>query len=217
MSVLLITRRRALAGLAPMGFVTLAACAGMESLPHEPEIVHDNKPYRPAEPDGFAPILNAYRAQNGLSPVSVDATLNSIAQTYARHLAEADQMTHELAPYGGLQKRLGDGGYAYSSAAENLGEGYRDQQAAFEGWKRSPAHDRNMKIPEVTSFGIGSGFRKDSRYQAFWCLILGKPRAAGVHREGPYAGVQWGEPVPAKPAAPAQSDTFTINGMKWPF
>lgn len=191
-----VTRRGLL--FASLGATTLlAGCGSLFGPGVAPQVDEEAKmrakrPYRAADPQGFAAIINAYRAQNGLKPWSVDASLNGIATTYARHLADARQMTHDLAPYGGLEKRLKDGGYSYLVAGENLGEGHSDMQDAFDGWRHSPAHDRGMRDPDATVFGIGSAYRPDDRYQAYWCLIFAKPRPAHMPASTQAGPFQWG-------------------------
>lgn len=150
------------------------------------------RPYRAADPQAFAAIINAYRAENGLKPWTVDDRLTAVARAYAQHLADARQMTHELAPYGGLEKRLKDAGYSYLVAGENLGEGHSDIRDAFDGWHHSPPHDRGMRDPDATVFGIGSAYRPDDRYQSYWCLIFAKPRPAHMPEPAIAGPFRWG-------------------------
>ncbi len=192
-----VTSRRSL--LAVSGLLVTGSLAGCSFLPsmQTPESDVEEKmrakrPYKPASPQDFAPIINAYRAQNGLPPWSIDDRLTAIATAYARHLADAGQMTHELQPYGGLEKRLKDAGYSYLVAGENLGEGHTDVQDAFEGWHHSPPHDRGMRDAEATVFGIGSAYRADDRYQAYWCLIFAKPRPPRVGPAPTSGPFEWG-------------------------
>jgi uncharacterized protein YkwD len=150
------------------------------------------RPYQPADPQKFAAIINAYRAENGLHAWTVDDRLTAVAAAYSRHLADAGQMTHALEPYGGLEKRLKTAGYSYLVAGENLGEGHTDNADAFDGWRHSPPHDRGMRDPDATVFGIASAYRADDRYQSYWCLIFAKPRPPrqpGAPTGGPF---QWG-------------------------
>ena len=188
--------RRSLLVLGGIGLgASLAGCSLFPVAPPETDPsakMRAKRPYRPADPQGFAPIINAYRAQNGLAPWRIDDRLTAIAGAYAHHLAEAGQMTHELAPYGGLEKRLKDAGYAYLVAGENLGEGHTDMQDAFDGWHASPPHDRGMRDAEATVFGIASAFRADDRYQSYWCLIFAKPRLATGGPQPSGGPFEWG-------------------------
>ena len=187
--------RRALIALGVAGSV--AACARGPALVEE----IDDVGYVPVDPAKAVRLLNAYRAENGIAPLELDGDLVRIAGDYARHLAEAGRMTHELEPYGGLEKRLKAGGYAYATAGENLGQGYRTIEQTIAGWKRSPPHDRGMKDVDMTRMGIASVENPRKRGDVYWCLIVAKPRPAGAPAgSGPFAASPkthvWGPPIP---------------------
>lgn len=139
----------------------------------------DDVPYVPVDPSRAQKIINAYRAENGSGPLELDHDLVRIAGDYARHLAEAGRMTHALDPYGPLDQRLKSAGYAYATAGENLGQGYRTLEQTILGWKHSPAHDRGMKDAEMTRMGIASAENPRRKGDAYWCLIVAKPRPPG--------------------------------------
>lgn len=187
--------RRAVFALALAGLA--AGCARGPALVEEIADVA----YVPVDPAQAARLLNAYRAANGIAPLELDADLVRIAGDYAHHLAEAGQMTHELEPWGGLEKRLKVGGYAYANAGENLGQGYRTIEQTINGWKHSPPHDRGMKDADMTRMGIASAANPRKRGEIYWCLIVAKPRPIGAQAgTGPFAPsgrTVWGSsPIP---------------------
>ena len=187
--------RRAVVGLGLAGLV--AACA------RGPALIEtvDDVPYVPVDPAKAAKSINAYRVENGAAPLELDADLVRIAGDYARHLAEAGRMTHDLEPYGGLSQRLKAAGYPYATAGENLGQGYRTIEQTILGWKHSPAHDRGMKDADMTRMGIASAENPRKKGDAYWCLIVAKPRPAGTAPgTGPHAAPAkshvWGPQLP---------------------
>jgi len=176
--------RRALLGLSLAGL--LSACGSLGGPSHVEEI--DDVGYVPADPQKGMRLLNAYRAENGIAPLALDPELIRLAGEYAHHLADAGRMTHELEPYGGLEKRLKAGGYAYATAGENLGWGYRTLEQVIAGWKKSPPHDRGMKDVDMTRMGIASAANPRKAGDIYWCLIVAKPRPAGaLAGTGPFA------------------------------
>lgn len=187
--------RRSLVGL---GLVAgLAACARGPAFVEE----IDDTAYVPVDPPHAIRLLNAYRSASGVGSLELDPDLVRIAGDYARHLAEAGRMTHDLEPWGGLERRLKAAGYAYASAGENLGQGYRTIEQTIAGWKKSPPHDRGMKDAEMTRMGIASAENPRRRGDVYWCLIVAKPRPAGAAvGTGPFAprpGTHvWGPPIP---------------------
>jgi uncharacterized protein YkwD len=167
----------------------LAACGVIGDITGPKITIDASRPYRPVEPGKAVATINAYRARSGVGPLSLDGRLTQIAATYARHMADQDKMSHALSPWGPLDKRLKDAGYAYATAGENLGVGYRDLDDAFEGWRRSPAHDRGMKDADMTVMGIASEYRPNTGWKTFWCLMFARPKSAGPAeaRGGPFS------------------------------
>jgi uncharacterized protein YkwD len=170
---------RAALGLSGSGLV-LAGCSSL-SLPDfgggkTITELDDNKPYKPVDPARAAAMINAYRAQNGIAPMQIDPRLNDTAAAYARAMGAADKLSHEIG--GQLRQRLQAAGYVFGMAGENVGVGYRDFDEVFEGWKRSPAHDRGMKDADMTLMGIGSFHDPKTKWKTFWCLQFARPRGA---------------------------------------
>ncbi|MCE1235839.1 MAG: CAP domain-containing protein [Hyphomicrobiales bacterium] len=179
---------------------SLAACA--RSPLHVEEI--DDVAYVPVDPQKALRLINAYRADNGVAPLALDGELTRLAREYAGHLADAGRMTHELEPYGGLEKRLRAGGYAYETAGENLGQGYRTIEQTIAGWKKSPPHDRGLKDADMTRMGIASVENPKKRGDVYWCLMFARPRRDPAsltptptpHRWGPEPTVRlWSLPI----------------------
>lgn len=154
----------------------------------------DDVAYVPVDPKEAARLINAYRADNGVGPLALDSDLARLAADYAGKLAEAGRMSHDLEPWGGLEKRLKGGGYAYETAGENLGQGYRTLAQAIQGWKNSPAHDRGLKDADMTRMGIASAENPKKRGDVYWCLIFARPRRTPV--EAPVSDHRFGAPSP---------------------
>ena len=123
--------------------------------------------------------INAYRAANGLPPLSLDARLDGLSQEMARFIARNDSMNTRRHSARGLSGRLDRGGYASYAGAENLGAGYRTFDEALAGWKGSTDHDKNLLNKHVTRMGIARAQRPDGRYRNFWVLILARPAEDG--------------------------------------
>jgi uncharacterized protein YkwD len=168
------------------GAVSLAGCGmGVDLDSSRTTSIDPSKPYVPVNPSKAAATISAYRARSGIAPLAVDNRLVQISTAYARNMASVDQMSHSLSPWGPLDKRLRDGGYPYRTAGENLGVGYRTFEDAFEGWQRSPAHDRGMKDADMTVMGIGSVYDPKTRWKCFWCLMFARPRDESAPGPGP--------------------------------
>jgi uncharacterized protein YkwD len=122
-----------------------------------------------------AQLISDYRAARGLPPVAVDQRLTRIAADHARLMASTNRVAHVLPGEGSFQQRLATGGFEASLAAENVGGGYKSLAAAFEGWRKSPAHNANMLRAGVSRIGIAVSNAPGSKYTTYWSLILAAP------------------------------------------
>ncbi|QDV33573.1 CAP domain-containing protein [Tautonia plasticadhaerens] len=94
----------------------------------------------PADPYGFAAILNSYRASAGLPPVAYDPNLSAWASQ--NNAAQCSQ---------------GLGHHILSNFFQNCGYNQSTVLDIARSWMTSPAHAQNMLTPSATRFGIAHG------------------------------------------------------------
>ncbi len=107
-------------------------------------------------------LTNAFRAEQKLAPVKINAKLTAVARAYATFLAKSNLFSHTA---DGRQHsdRAKSAGYVYCQVSENLALnldslGFETRQLArdaVEGWKNSPGHRRNLVAPYMTEIGVG--------------------------------------------------------------
>ncbi len=100
--------------------------------------------------------ISAYRRAHGLGDVVLDPALQAVAQRQAEAMARANELSHTVA--GTLPQRLAESTAARSAAVENVSAGYTTFASAFEGWRRSPAHDANLLFAPRAADGDRGGF-----------------------------------------------------------
>lgn len=104
--------------------------------------------------------VNALRLQMGVQPVQPDAALEGVAQAWAERLARENFFSH-VAPDGStLKQRLGDAGYKFLAAGENLGLSSGPLAAHF-GIEHSPGHRNNLLEAGHRRVGFGLAHRAD--------------------------------------------------------
>lgn len=131
---------------------------------------------------------NAFRAQNGLAPLTLNGQLNNSAQSKAQHMVDNNYWAHN-APDGTTPWYFFDqAGYNYSKAGENLAYGFNTSQDTVNGWIGSPGHRANM-LGEYND--VGFGFVDGANYQ-------GGPNTVVVAHYG-------ATPAPPAPAPVAQA------------
>ncbi|MBB5755273.1 CAP domain-containing protein [Prosthecomicrobium pneumaticum] len=138
------------------------------------------------DPAAAASMITGYRANKGLTAVTVDPALNALAQEQANAMARADKVDHTIRGTGSFETRITRSGYDAEIAVENIGAGYRTLAEAFSGWRDSPSHNKNMLRAGVTRLGIATAYSPKSKYKVYWSLVLAKP--AERRQEGPSAG-----------------------------
>jgi uncharacterized protein YkwD len=137
-------------------------------------------------------LISQYRVQHGLKPLSLDPTLMKIAQEHAHRMASMDKMSHVLPGEGSFSQRIASGGFRASMAAENVAAGQDSLAEVFEAWRKSPGHNANMLLPNVSLMGIALAVQPGGRYHTYWALELGErfngPAGMAGPGEGPNAG-----------------------------
>ncbi|MHA1547314.1 MAG: CAP domain-containing protein [Alphaproteobacteria bacterium] len=127
-----------------------------------------------------ARIISNYRAARGLGPVTINATLTTLAADQARRMARADTMSHKLPGQVSFKRRIALGGYEATYVAENLGAGYQSLESAIQRWQASPSHDENLLLPQIKEIGIAVALVPNSRFKSYWALVLADPYKGGA-------------------------------------
>ncbi len=118
--------------------------------------------------DGARQMLSLYRSNKGLGPLSLDESLQAVAQKQAREMARRG----DLAARGSLSARLAQTGVERATAIENVSAGYHTLAEAFSGWRDSRPHNARMLDARVTRMGIATAFAPNAKYKVYWALVL---------------------------------------------
>lgn len=127
-----------------------------------------------AEEARFLQLINNYRAQNGLQPLTVSTNLNRAAAWMALDLGQKNYFAHTDSLGRSPSTRAQDCGYP-GGAGENLAAGtVRDTaQEAFDAWKASPGHNQNMLNGSYRMIGIARAYVPGSTYGWYWVTPFG--------------------------------------------
>lgn len=119
-------------------------------------------------------LINAARAQQGLPELVVSPTLQDAAQWMAADLAQVGALNHTDSLGRDIRARFSAFGYpAPSVIRENIGVGYPDGQAAYQGWVDSPPHYANLLADDVRAAGLAWVSASSSGEYWYWVLTLG--------------------------------------------
>jgi len=118
---------------------------------------------------------NEYRARFGLQPVRLNAKLNAASQIHAEDMAHHGIVSHSGTDGSTHSDRVQRKGYYYSVAAENVASGQESWDKVFAAWQKSPGHNENLLIPDVTDFGIALVYERTTQYRYYWAMLVAAP------------------------------------------
>jgi Cysteine-rich secretory protein family len=123
-----------------------------------------------AQPAPAAPaeMISNYRLQHGEGRVTLDATLNRIAQEQADAMAAKDVLDHNsvLAPFASRVAAA-----KAQRAAENIAYGTDTFPKTLELWIGSPGHQKNLLMPGASKVGVASA-KSSKTHRTYWAMVI---------------------------------------------
>lgn len=99
-------------------------------------------------------LINQERSKRGLSELVVDQDLTQAAIAKSKDMFQQQYWSH-FAPDGkDPWFFIGQAGYEYKYAGENLARDFTDEKLMFEAWMKSPTHQENILNPNYTETGM---------------------------------------------------------------
>lgn len=181
--------------LAPIGALILLAAALAVATPTDQAVA--TTPLS-TEEQAFLTLINNYRQQNGLGPLTVDTKLQdpsewmSIDMGVNRYFGHTDSLGRD--PF----QRMAAFGYNYNTwKGENLAAGTSSAQTAFNLWRDSAPHNANMLGANYSAIGIARRYTAGSPYGWYWTTDFG-----GIV-SSPLPPQSTATPTPAPTASPS--------------
>jgi uncharacterized protein YkwD len=100
--------------------------------------------------DDLLVLINRYRATKKLKPLAGSPQLVDLAEEHSRNMQDKQTMSHEGFDER-FQRAAADGA---RGCVENVAWNHKTPQSLFNGWRRSPGHNRNMLNRKITRVGI---------------------------------------------------------------
>lgn len=98
-------------------------------------------------------LMNAYRSQESLPPLHLDASLTRAAEARMRDMEDGGWWSHE-SPEGTSPFTWIPVDYDYVYAAENLAAGFETAHLLVQSWMESPGHRANILGAQYADCGI---------------------------------------------------------------
>ncbi len=113
-------------------------------------------------------LVNAERAKEGLSPLTVNTQVQSAAQIRA---VECEQSFSHTRPNGSnFATALKEQNVSYRRAGENIAWGQRSPKEVVKAWMNSAGHRANIMNPNFTQIGVG--YYQNARGVNYWSQLF---------------------------------------------
>ena len=139
----------------------------------------------------FLNILNNYRRQNGVHPLTMNRHLITAARWHSDVMKKTGNVSHVIPqhPYGeNVYDRAPRAGYEGNGIGENIAfksTGFNPQEV-FMAWKKSAGHNKQMLDPDWYVIGVGDA-------GSMWTTVFGTMRDGTEEGEPPGAvESKWG-------------------------
>ena len=109
-------------------------------------------------------LVNKERVSRGLSKLSLDTSVNRVAQAKAEDMANNNYFSHTSPTYGSPFDMLKQFGVSYRTAGENIAKGQRSPEAVMNGWMNSEGHRANILNGNYTKLGVGYTVKNGTTY-----------------------------------------------------
>jgi uncharacterized protein YkwD len=115
-------------------------------------------------------FTNDQRKKNKLAALTANATLMSMARSYAKLMADKNTLSHDLG--GGFENRMKKSSYKAKEVGENIAMGRLTSSGVVDMWMKSKLHKDNILNRNFTEIGVG--FYKAKNGDIYFCQIFGK-------------------------------------------
>lgn len=104
----------------------------------------------------IADLTNTDRRSNNVTELTVNPTLQAIAQSKANDMAEKGYFAHTSPEGKSPWYWFKQGGYAFTYAGENLAVDFSDSADVERAWMNSPTHRANLLNDKFTEIGVAT-------------------------------------------------------------
>ena len=155
----------------------------------------------------FVTLINNYRAQNGLGPLSIDWEMQASSDWMSTDMGQKAYFSHTDSLGRDPWTRMCDFGYCYNTwMGENIAAGFSTAQSVFTAWQNSPGHNANMLGANYNAMGISKVCTTGSPYNCYWTNDFGGVNSGSLPPAGATATPT---PSPTPSRAPTASPTPT--------
>ena len=117
-------------------------------------------------------MVNALRAKQGLSPLSIQAPAVGAAIYQAERMVQHQKMAHLLGIGDSFFNRMKEGNVPLP-ASENVAVGQQTVAVVVDAWAKSKHHMENM-MGNYASLGVAVAYDATANNRPYWAMILSR-------------------------------------------
>jgi hypothetical protein len=129
------------------------------------------------EAEEMLALVNGIRADNGITPLKLNAKLSQAAYDHSYDMASNNYFSHIGLNGSSISDRATAAGYTGSTTSENLSAGYSSVVSTFNQWVNSATHLNNMLNSDANEMGFGHATFDGSTYTHYWTQLFGNSSA----------------------------------------
>lgn len=114
-------------------------------------------------------LVNAARAEEGLSPLVLDQAICTAAAVRAQEIIGT--FSHTRPNGASCFTVLSEYGISYMASGENIAAGQSTPEAVMASWMNSPGHRANILSPSFRKLGVGFA-KSESGYKYYWTQLF---------------------------------------------
>ncbi len=115
-------------------------------------------------------LVNVERQKAGLSALTLDSKISSVARTKSKDMADNNYFAHQSPTYGSAGDMLRKSGINWSAWGENIASGQRTPEAVVTAWMNSPGHKANIMSTNFSKIGVG--YVTNSNGTPYWTQMF---------------------------------------------
>ncbi len=113
-------------------------------------------------------LVNEERAKRGLSPLTIEKSIESAALVRAKETEVS--FSHTRPDGSSFSSALKEQGVSYKGAGENIAWGQKSPEAVMQAWMNSDGHRANILNAKFTKIGVG--YYQNSQGTNYWTQLF---------------------------------------------
>lgn len=143
----------------------------------EPPTIEPTPEPTPLAPEisQLADLINQFRSQNGVAPLTLQPQVLAVAQAHSSDMANNNYFSNSNQAGQTIGDLLRQANYIASFWNVHISAGHSNPQAAFNALINDPALQTELLNPNITEFGIGHAQNAQATYGHYWTVVYSQP------------------------------------------